>query len=73
MTSGEVPGAPVRFPLGKTGLTMSWTGWIIVSVIVLGVGIYLLRRRRSAADAKVETYECTVCNDRDCECRKSDS
>lgn len=52
---------------------MSWTGWIIVSVIVLGVGIYLLRRRRSAADAKVETYECTVCNDRDCECRKSDS
>ncbi|MEJ5359974.1 MAG: hypothetical protein WHT06_15045 [Desulfobacterales bacterium] len=52
---------------------MTWAGWVIVAGIVLGVGFRLLHRRRSAAGGRAETYECTDCNDRDCECRKSDS
>ncbi len=51
---------------------MFWSGGVLLAVIVLGAGLYILRRR-SAAAAKPETYECPVCDDRDCECRKPDS
>lgn len=56
----------------ETGRKLFWAGGVLLAVIVLGAGLYILRRRAAAA-AKPGTYECTVCDDRDCECRRSDS
>lgn len=49
-------------------------GWgILLAGVALAIGWILVRRRRSAAGKKPELYECTVCGERDCDCRKSGS
>jgi len=46
---------------------------ILLAGIALAIGWVLVRRRRSAAARKPAVYECTVCGERDCDCRKSGS
>ncbi len=46
---------------------------MLLAGVVLALGWWVRRRRRSAAASKPEVFECTVCGERDCECRKSHS